>query len=333
MRLMSGAPAAWLVSLALAAPTSAGATEDPQQVLARFAGLFEGEFDNFQQVWEEREARSEAPHEHIHSIFARVTLPAFGGHVFYVQQYEGGDPTRIYRQRLYSFAADAGAAAIRLTIYSFPDEQAVRDAHLDPTRLAGLVPAMLRTTPGCEVDWKPEGAAFVGTMKDKACRVVSRRSGQTLVISDDLRLDASEIWIRDQASDEAGRYVFGHKGNVHHKLKRCRFFDGWASLRRDGSSDQHEVVRGLRLHDQGQRVEVSAGGATYELELAQLVYQASKTAILKLAVYEKGQAKAVSYAWTDPTAERIGLNLRFVETGFRRSTDRLAAGPGEAGPL
>jgi hypothetical protein len=62
---------------------------------------FAGEFDNNRQVFVEREQKLPAAevHQHIHSIFTKVDLPAFGPHVFYVQQYLDGDPAKIYRQR------------------------------------------------------------------------------------------------------------------------------------------------------------------------------------------------------------------------------------------
>ncbi|MGH9843619.1 MAG: chromophore lyase CpcT/CpeT [Blastocatellia bacterium] len=235
--------------------------------LKQMMSLFEGEFDNFAQVWEEKEQKAQYPHEHIHSIFHRVKLPAIGENVFYVKQYTDGDPAKVYRQRLYKFTPNEKEKAIELDIYQFPDEKAVTDAHLDQSKLAGLTADKLRATPGCEVFWKREGEDFMGYMKPGACRVKSQRSGKTIVITDDLKLNRNEIWIRDQAKDEEGNYVFGHKGNVHHKLKRAHYFDGWFALRKDGSHSTEEAkpedfisTRGLRIHNQGGLAGVDGGG-------------------------------------------------------------------------
>lgn len=65
--------------------------------LKEMLGWFEGEFDNFQQVYKEREDKVKEEHEHIHSIFKKVDLPAFGSDVFYVIQYFDGDTSKVYR--------------------------------------------------------------------------------------------------------------------------------------------------------------------------------------------------------------------------------------------
>jgi hypothetical protein len=283
--------------------------------------LFEGEFDNYAQVWEEKEQKAPYPHEHIHSIFARVSLPVVGEHVFYVKQYMDGDPKKIYRTRLYSFVPNDKEKAIELRIYTFPDEKAVNDAHLDQTKLAGLTMEKLRATPGCEVFWQRHGEEFKGYMKP-TCRVNSQRLGKTIIITDDLKLTAEEIWINDQAKDEAGGYVFGNKSGLPHKLKRVRFFTGWAALRIAETGDDKKDYEGffnLRLHDQGQMLPlVKANGekTKYSLQLAHLTQQSSKVPVMVFKLFEDGKEQAVAYAWTAPGAVRIGMNLRWFQSGL-----------------
>jgi hypothetical protein len=283
--------------------------------------MFEGEFDNYAQAWEDKERKAEYPHEHIHSIFHRVNLPAVGEHVFYVKQYTDGDPAKIYRQRLYNFTLDEKEQAIRLDIYTFPDERAVTDAHLDPSKLAGLTKDRLRATPGCEVYWRRRGEEFHGYMKP-TCRVNSQRLGKTIIITDDLKLNRDEIWINDQAKDEAGNYVFGNKSGVHHKLRRARWFEGWAVLRVAETGDDkkdYEALRGLRLHDQGQMLPlVKANGeqTSYSLQLSHLTEQSSKTPVMVFKLFEEGKSQAIAYTWTQPGAARVGINLRWFQSGF-----------------
>jgi len=59
--------------------------------------------------------------------------------------------------------------------------------------------------------------------------------------------------------------------------------------------------------------DVSTPGQAGDLEL---VYRATRTPILKLAVYEPGRERSMAYAWADPGAGRIGINLRSVQAGF-----------------
>ena len=93
-------------------------------------------------------------------------MPAVGAHVFYLQQHSPDDPSKLGRQRLYSFAQDSATGTITQRWYSFPDPAAVIDAHRDPAKLAGLTPDKLGTTPGCELTWTRDGDAFVGAMKE-----------------------------------------------------------------------------------------------------------------------------------------------------------------------
>ena len=282
---------------------------------------FEGRFDNFAQTVEEKESKSEFPHERIHSIFARVNLPNIGENVFYVQQYLDGDAAKIYRQRLYVFTLNKPEKAIELKIYTFPDEKAVRDAHLDNAKLAGLTLDKMDSPKGCEVYWRLKGDKFEGSMKLNACQVVSKRSGKTLIITDDLFLAKDEIWINDQAKDDKGNYVFGNKSGIHHKLKRVRMFEGWTAVLKDGSTemtgqdapaDAWDGQRNLMIYDQGGSVKIND---KFSAQLAQLTHR-NGTKVLTLKIIENASGKAVAYTWANPEAERIGINLRWVQVGF-----------------
>ena len=57
---------------------------------------FPGVYDNQEQVYFEAEQGIDEAlrHERLHHVFAPVDLPAFGDHVFYVQQHLNDDPRR-----------------------------------------------------------------------------------------------------------------------------------------------------------------------------------------------------------------------------------------------
>lgn len=292
---------------------------------------FTGEFNNFQQVWQEKEDKTpdSLMHEHIHSIFLPVKMPAMGQNVFYVKQYMDGDTSKIYRMRVYNFSIDPQEEAIRLDIYTFKDEKTYRNADAAPSVLAGLKPEDFTTTEGCGVFWKKEKEAFIGYMKPKACNFISKRSGKRVFIMDSLKLTSTEIWIRDEAEDENGKYVFGHKGKIHHKLVRVRPFKGWIAWRteegKDGKEDKYAFIGNLKLHDQGwkQRVVLPDGTVTpYSVELSQVIFE-KRIHVMKLAIYEEGKTKAVTYNWTNPEAERIGINLRWIQVGLTQVKENL----------
>jgi CpeT/CpcT family (DUF1001) len=279
-----------------------------------------GEFDNFQQVWQEKEDKipDSLRHEHIHSIFSPAEIPALGQNLLFVKQYMDGDTNKIYRMRMYRFSTDKKEKAIRLDIFTFKEEKYYLHANHNPLILKHLNLNDFTNTEGCAVFWKREKNTFIGYMKEKACNFVSKRSGKRIYIMDSLQLTKEALWIRDEATDENGKYVFGHLGKIHHKLMRCKPFKGWFAVQKEGKEEKYEFVGNLRLHDQGwkQRVILPNGTVTpYSIELSQVMYEKS-IAVLKLAVYEEGKEKAIAYTWTNPEAERIGINLRKIQVGF-----------------
>ena len=296
--------------------------------LAEMLTFFTGEFDNFQQVWKEKEDKinDSLRHEHIHSIFLPVKMAGLGENVFFVKQYMDGDTDKIYRMRVYNFTEDKTEKAVRLDIYTFKEEAKFKNANLDPSVLKDLKAENFTTMDGCGVFWKKEKeGVFVGYMKPKACNFVSKRSGKKVFITDSLRLTPSEIWIRDEAEDENGKYVFGHKAKIPHKLLKCRPFKGWFAIRKDSTEDKYEFVGNLRLHDQGWRKRVVKPNGTptpYTVELSQVIYE-NAIYVLKLAIYEEGKEKALTYTWANPEAERIGINLRYLQVGLTMIKENL----------
>ncbi|MCX8019061.1 MAG: chromophore lyase CpcT/CpeT [Chitinophagaceae bacterium] len=288
--------------------------------IEEFLSWFNGEFDNFQQVFAEKEEKASEPHEHIHSVFKSVELPWLGKHVIYVYQYMDGDTLKVYRQRLYRFEEYKSEKAIRLEIFSFKNDTPYYFSHLNLDKLKNLTAADIQSAKGCEVYWKKTEDYYVGYMKPNSCKVVSKKSGKTLYITDSLRLSAKEIWIRDEAFDSAGQRVFGRIDRVHHKLKRCEFYTGWMVLQKAGFENEYHVMRGLVWHNQGKRhrlVTEDGKPTKYELELATVVYN-KNLEVLKLALYESGSSKAIAYTWASPQSKNIGLNLRWFQAGLTK---------------
>ncbi len=303
----------------------------------RFLGWFEGAFDSGEQVAFAAELGipADAVPERIHSIFRRVDLPAFGEHVFYVEQYLDGDPSKVYRQRLYAFALDEPAQAIRLTIHVPPDPKAIAGAHREPARLAGLTPAAAPSPPGCEVYWRRRGDAFIGSMRPGACRIVSQRSGRTIVVSDDLYLDEDELWILDRAVDTDGNYVYGNRAGIPNRLRKVRPFACWLSVKREGMADDAPGAwsfdRDIALHDGGELVWVKAAAreARVGLKIRRVAWPSGPNQdALVLYVHDAAAAdptRAVSYAWADTDARRVGVNLRWMQASCSLGPPAAAA--------
>lgn len=295
----------------------------------RMMAWFPGRYDNQEQVYFEDnlDVPMEARHERIHHIFSPADLPNFPGTTFYVEQYQKDDPADVYRQRIYSFEPDFTENAIKLTIYIPKNAKALLGAHSDPSKLDNLKPLDFTTYPGCEVYWKYQNALYHGYMKEDNCRVKSKRSGKTLVITDDLQLSKTGIWIRDEAEDTSGNYVYGNKARVHHKNLRARNFKCWVSpQKKDGS---YGFYNDLYLHDQGGRVWLeSPDHERVGLKMRNVVWPSgnNRPSLVLYAYRGDDEDKAVSYAWTSPDGKRLAINLRWIQASCTLGDEAVMPG-------
>ena len=305
--------ALWAVMASAHADEAAVLDKDFRTMMAWFPGVY----DNQEQVYfeAEQEVDEALRHERIHHVFEPVDLPAFGEHVFYVQQHLNDDPAEIYRQRIYSFRPDYEESAIRLTIHIPNDVASLVDAHLDPTKLSGLSPEQTRVLPGCDVFWRRQSNHFVGYMTPNACSYVSSESGKRIIFNDDLLLTEDALWISDRAQDEEGNRVFGHPTGVPHKNRKARRFECWmTAMQRDG---EWTFRRGLEIYDQGGMVwleteEEAPQQVGIKMRNVRWPYGNNRPSLV-LYAYRPDEDRAVSYAWADPSAQRIGINLRWMQ--------------------
>ena len=278
---------------------------------------FPGVYDNQEQVYfeAEQEVDEALRHERIHHVFEPVDLPAFGEHVFYVQQHLNDDPAEIYRQRIYTFQPDYDEGAVRLTIHIPNDVASLVDAHLDPTKLTGLLPEQTRVLPGCDVFWRRQDNHFVGYMRPNACSYVSSESGKRIIFNDDLLLTENALWISDRAEDEEGNRVFGHPTGVPHKNRKARRFECWmTAMQRDG---EWTFLRDLEIYDQGGMVwleteEQPPEKVGIKMRTVRWPYGNNRPSLV-LYAYRPDEDRAGSCAWADPSAQRIGINLRWMQ--------------------
>ena len=115
------------------------------------------------------------------------------------------------------------------------------------------------------------------------------------------------------------------------RARRVRHYTGWVALRRsrvdpDAAPDDYVFVRGARWHDEGFVFPLLDGGRPtgYAVELARLTYQNTGTAVLKLGVVDASTGETLSYSWAEPGAERIGINLRWIQAGLTREREHGA---------
>ncbi len=157
----------------------------------------------------------------------------------------------------------------------------------------------------CAVPFRQAGAVFLSV---EAKRVCIRAPAYMTAIS------AHGITFRDAA------------GNFQ-DYRRAKSYTCWVSApklakKADGSTDW-AFMPGLKIHDQGGRVWTQTDEAAptkIGLKLRSVVWPSgSNKPALTLYVYKPEDAdKAVSYAWADPEAKLIGINLRWMQGSCTR---------------
>lgn len=82
----------------------------------------------------------------------------------------------------------------------------------------------------------------------------------------------------------------------------------------------------LSLHNQGQRTilkDKTGKIANYEISLSQLTYGGNNTTVLKLGIHARGEKKTKLYIWGEPNAPRLGINAKWIQTGFTLNKGQL----------
>ncbi len=292
----------------------------------RFVQWFEGEYDNHEQVWQQKQDKVEKLKEHIHHIFKAVDTPTIGKHTFFVKQTMPTDNNRVYRQRLYQLSKNEQRQAIVLTIYRFKNEAAYQNADTNSELLTGLTADDLISIPGCDVFWRYADNAFTGVMDKDSCKYFSKNLNKTIYVTDTLKLTDDTIWINDSAVDENGNAVYGDKDDEPHRNRKVSYYTGWGGFEKkridpSAKADEWVFMRGIRIHNEGQRLPLldkDGSESGVEIQLAKLTYQNTKVPILVLKFFKTGEEKSFAYSWAESDSARVGINMRWIQTGLTK---------------
>ncbi|MDX2142557.1 MAG: CpcT/CpeT family chromophore lyase [Rhodospirillaceae bacterium] len=161
-----------LATVVAAAPARADSAADFQ----RFVGLWAGDYDNLKQANAQDAAGVPAKERNQPTLLfiRKVDLPAFGTEVFYAEWRDGKNPGKVTRQRIYALEIDGAEKKLRLNLHIWPADKPdfvarTVGAHLDPAKLAGVMPADMAGLKGCDVFFDVGATEFLGAMKKGAC--------------------------------------------------------------------------------------------------------------------------------------------------------------------
>ncbi len=264
----------------------------PEQLLQDITDNLEGEFDNFQQCWQENTEedihRVEISEKHrlVHSIFKKLSPGNQQDVYFKLSHSENRKVDHIIDEQIIRFSIDKNENVIYSEHFAVP-------AFDDLNQLGDVLE---------KLSW---------TLTEGTISGISL-SGNSIFI-----LKNKVLKIRQQEG------IFHHSVGDYRMIK-CRFFAGWIEYPSPENPEEVYRMGDLVLHDQGGIIPLTfpdGQKGEYTVELTQLIF-AKTLAIMKLAIYEEPfenidyNSKAISYTWTNPESKRLGINLRKVLTGW-----------------
>mgnify|MGYP006878987357 CR=1 FL=1 len=167
----------------------------------------------------------------------------------------------------------------------------------------------------CRMTWQRAAGGFTGSLAGAGC-------GPDLPFQPGA--EAAPLTVSVSGSE-----LFMSDGAREIRFRRARPFDCWAGVLRGAShGDSGEGLsdwdfrQGIRLHDQGGEAQIETGETPprrISLKLRDVDWPfGERRPSLTLYVHEAGDPRAVSYAWAEGGADRIGINLRWIQASCTR---------------
>ena len=230
-------------------------------------------------------------------------------------------------------------------------EWSIWRVHLDAAQPLDAIWAMRRTdaatwtphralatpTPGAAFDaqqWTPLDACALRSVGTRfsadlaACTAIAPGIGaDAALLPLDVESEGEWLHVRLYADQARG-------ADAREDARLVRWFGGWAALngggpKADAGSRDWHMDRGVRLGSEGGRYPLrwrDGGASGYSLTLERLTYREGNVPVLKLSVVDDRDGRALAYAWANPEATRIGINLGWAQIGLDRE-DVAASAP------
>src|SRR5262245_15559630 len=160
--------------------------------LAQIDEWLPGRYDNTEQAQEDaRQGRD--VHTPLTLSVVPIDVPLFSEHTYYVQEGAADDPRRVTSQRLVTFEVVKGGRILQ-SYWSLAEPGRWRAAVENPALFQSMMFRDATRLGGCDIEWKREGAKFVGSNSLATCRVNSPALGSVrMQIRTELSPDALSI--------------------------------------------------------------------------------------------------------------------------------------------
>ncbi|MEZ5500164.1 MAG: CpcT/CpeT family chromophore lyase [Steroidobacteraceae bacterium] len=316
-------PSAIAVLLGCANCFAQGQDSTPgERNLLVMAQLLPGEYDNANQAYFDgrRKLSQDNRHERLHVVITRVAASQFGPYTFLWSTEQGSTGSRPREARLISLSA--GPDDEDVTMYQWFGV----NAELTPAQLATLSPRVTQRSPGCEYVFRRRGEQFVGRQRQRACRFTWQ--GKPVYTDNEITLSANSYLFVDhkfRVGDD--KRLTGVTSAEPYWLERARLFHCYVDIPGVGGGRDIPFRRydDIQLHDKGgsywfktdepepRELGISLQAVTWQV-LNERNGNFNRNSLV-LYVSERlgeGVTKEHGYAFTEPTAGRIGINLKWL---------------------
>lgn len=182
-----------------------------------------------------------------------------------------------------------------------------------PDRFEGVfIPLDMAAAGQCQMHFRLLSAGLSGETRPDDCRFGDGE--QAVGLLKEIAFDGQQIVIADQLFDLDQGEAVGETQVL--RFFRQRRFHGWAGVR-DG--DGWRLAQDLILHSEGDEIiptDAYGRDLGVRLQLARILWREDQPPILRLSVYDTDSGRLLGYAWADPDAMQLGINLPEVQAGL-----------------
>ena len=293
-----------------------------ERSLAIMAELLPGLYDNANQAYFDGRRGLEAADKHVRmqTEITRIDAPNFGAHVFLWANTQGTGENKTTSHRIATLSADGADDEVIMRHYFR------MEGLIEASELATLKPEDLRRTDGCDYIFKRRANHFRGAQADKACQFTWQ--GQNVYTANTIELSRADLWFVDHKYVvETGERITGVASGEPFWLERTRQFHCYVDVPGVGGGRDIPFERydGITLHDKGDLhwFETRKGEKqTLGIMLQSVTWHVNNEKdgnfnrnSLVLYAMEKmpdGSVKEHGYAFGAPSAERLGMNLKWM---------------------
>ncbi len=313
--------------------TAQGQDSTPgERWLAVMAELLPGHYDNANQAYfDRRRGLPEADrHVRIATTITRIEAPAFGPHAFLWVNRSRTDGRESASYRIATLEAQGEEVVMRHYLRM--------DGEITAAELPVLAPADLRRTEGCDYFFRRRAGQFRGAQRSGACRF--DWEGRPVYTENEIELSAGELWFFDHKFVAAtGERITGVASGEPYWLERSREFHCYVDIPgvgggRDIPFERHD---GIVLNDKGgshwfrtrsgepRELGISLQAVTWQL-LNERGGAFNRDSLVLYVSERKADGGAVEhgYAFTEPDADRIGVNLKWLLVNCALTTRETA---------